>query len=390
MRHVQALRSGCLGPSVGRKRNMDEAAVLRSAPLPRDRAVSLQWLRLVAAAMVVLYHAAVYLQIMKGSTWGTELVPGWFGAVGVGLFFALSGYLMSRIMTTTSFQDFILHRIIRIYPTFFLATILFLGLGTIAGLSPIWDWRSWTLMPSGPASYALGVEWTLVFEMMFYVFVGLLILFKKQGSAITVLIAWLLVMNLHNVYRPDDPSINLFHPFGLPFVSLNVAFAAGMLLPLVLKTHVPHPVIAILIGLNTFYIGAHFGTVPVRWGIGIGAGLIVLSLASWQYDGNLPGQRILDRIGDRGGSYTYALYLIHVPIIRMVYVQSDGQDPRFLFWLVVVVSFASSIPFGMLDNYLYRQLKKRSDRASSPVKSSLAFGFVAVFLVYSVLAGIAL
>ncbi|KQT51950.1 hypothetical protein ASG43_20895 [Aureimonas sp. Leaf454] len=340
--------------------------------------------------MVVLYHAAVYLQIMKGSTWGTELVPGWFGAVGVGLFFALSGYLMSRIMTTTSFQDFILHRIIRIYPTFFLATILFLGLGTIAGLSPIWDWRSWTLMPSGPASYALGVEWTLVFEMMFYVFVGLLILFKKQGSAITVLIAWLLVMNLHNVYRPDDPSINLFHPFGLPFVSLNVAFAAGMLLPLVLKTHVPHPVIAILIGLNTFYIGAHFGTVPVRWGIGIGAGLIVLSLASWQYDGNLPGQRILDRIGDRGGSYTYALYLIHVPIIRMVYVQSDGQDPRFLFWLVVVVSFASSIPFGMLDNYLYRQLKKRSDRASSPVKSSLAFGFVAVFLVYSVLAGIAL
>ena len=179
-------------------------------------------------------------------------------------------------------------------------------------------------MPSGPASYALGVEWTLVFEMMFYVFVGLLIFFKKQGSAITVLIAWLLVMNLHNVYRPDDPSINLFHPFDLPFVSLNVAFAAGMLLPLVLKTHVPHPVIAILIGLNTFYIGAHFGTVPVRWGIGIGAGLIVLSLASWQYDGNLPGQRILDRIGDRGGSYTYALYLIHVPIIRMVYFQLKG------------------------------------------------------------------
>jgi peptidoglycan/LPS O-acetylase OafA/YrhL len=242
-------------------------------------------------------------------------------------------------------------------------------------------------MPSGQVLYPLGVEWTLIFEIFFYVLVGLLILFKKQNEAITCLTVWLLATSLHNLLRPDDPSINLFPPFELPFVSLNVAFAAGMLLPLVLKRHTPHPVIAILIGLNAFYMGAYLGVAPLRWGLGFGAGLIVLSLASWQPHWRLPGQRILDKIGDRGGSYTYALYLIHVPVIRTIYLKAGTEDFKILFALAVVVPILLCIPFGIMDNYIYRHLKRKSDRSSRTIKFMLSFGFVAAFILYTIISG---
>ena len=51
-------------------------------------------------------------------------VSGLFGWYGVSLFFATSGYLMATLVRQQAPARFMLHRIVRIYPLFFLVVTL--------------------------------------------------------------------------------------------------------------------------------------------------------------------------------------------------------------------------------------------------------------------------
>ena len=74
----------------------------------RERIEYLDWLRALAAGLVVIGHA-------RGS-----LMPG--GAIGVSVFFVLSGYLITSIhlrdgmMSVPNIGRFIVRRLARIYP----------------------------------------------------------------------------------------------------------------------------------------------------------------------------------------------------------------------------------------------------------------------------------
>ncbi len=158
---------------------------------PGSKIHSLQWLRFGAALMVALYHASAYQRIMLGNAWADAIVPGWFGPVGVGLFFALSGHLMASAMMRADAPHFILHRIARIYPAFFGTTVIFALLGQFTPIKLPLDIRALSLLPWGGSAYPLGVEWTLIFEISFYVFVFSLILLCRQKQAASILVGWL-------------------------------------------------------------------------------------------------------------------------------------------------------------------------------------------------------
>lgn len=280
---------------------------LSARSLNHNRKIGLQWLRICAALMVVCFHSAIYLKLIKHSSWGMEAIPSWFGG-GVYLFFAISGYLMAMLMQTTKWDVFLVHRFSRIYPTFFLAIVLFYGAGLMTGVSPEFDDRALSLMPFGTqVVYPLWVEWTLVFEIAFYVFVGIVILANRKSRMPAILFCWLLAILLVGLLFPERPVGSLYAPYRLLFSVHCVAFVAGMLLPLIIsKRWIPHPLIAVLIAIFAYKSIGPYGEIAMRWTVGLSAALFVCCVASRPFLSGRPWP-LLDRIGDRLGGYTYAL-----------------------------------------------------------------------------------
>src|SRR5918911_1462736 len=128
---------------------------------------SIQDLRGVAAVMVVLYHAGHYLALYRGD----DALKGWdaLGLYGVAIFFAISGFLMASLVRRTGPWLFLAHRIVRIYPALLIAVALTGAVSGLIGRPFVLDPVALALVPAGPRFYALDVEWTLLFEVTFYV-----------------------------------------------------------------------------------------------------------------------------------------------------------------------------------------------------------------------------
>ncbi|WP_207511395.1 acyltransferase family protein [Longitalea luteola] len=139
---------------------------------------SVQILRGIAALLVVLLHIAI-----KGAQYGNDALKGFtIGEAGVDLFFIISGYIMcvSTIGRQLNFGQFMLHRVRRIIPLYWLTTTLGLLIffykpeiiNTSGGETSIW--ASYTLVPNGKR-YLNSNGWTLSYEFLYYILFGLYI-----------------------------------------------------------------------------------------------------------------------------------------------------------------------------------------------------------------------
>src|SRR4051794_18164497 len=83
---------------------------------------SIQYLRGIAAIMVVIYHLQIQLQRMHYN--GT--FPDWLSS-GVDIFFVISGFIMwsTTIDHNMSVYEFIVRRLIRIVPLYWTVTTFF-------------------------------------------------------------------------------------------------------------------------------------------------------------------------------------------------------------------------------------------------------------------------
>lgn len=157
---------------------------------------SIQIMRGLAAILVVLLHISI-----KGEQYGNGALQGFsIGGSGVDLFFIISGYIMcvSTVGRDLTFGQFMLHRIRRILPLYWLTTTIALAIflykpeviNTSGGETSIW--ASYTLFPNGKR-YLNSNGWTLSFEFLFYLLFGLFI-YKGTYKAIKISTVILLVM----------------------------------------------------------------------------------------------------------------------------------------------------------------------------------------------------
>lgn len=142
----------------------------------------LDLVRIVACVLVLLNHLAVFS--FQGTaitpTTGDEAFPflaGFadVGAVGVQIFFVISGFVISFSSMRTTPHGFILNRAARILPTLWLCAAIALAArlateGNAVALVIAFA-KSSVLSPVGP--YIDGVVWTLVVEAAFYILVFL-------------------------------------------------------------------------------------------------------------------------------------------------------------------------------------------------------------------------
>lgn len=141
------------------------------------RIVGIQYLRAVAALLVVLVHTANFFHV-NGHT-----VP--IGRFGVDLFFVVSGFVMVATTRDMGSGQFMARRIIRVVPIYWLATLVgalysFHGGFHVGFLVPFADFlRSLFFIPfenEGARGFVMPVVevgWTLNLEMLFYLLFAL-------------------------------------------------------------------------------------------------------------------------------------------------------------------------------------------------------------------------
>src|SRR5439155_2487351 len=96
-----------------------------TAGRPRERAVkyaNIQVLRFFAAFLVLLYHLGVYAQrLLAVNEPAVNVIAHPVFAVGVVVFFAISGFVLTHSLQSTTVPQFLLLRLARIYPAYCVA-----------------------------------------------------------------------------------------------------------------------------------------------------------------------------------------------------------------------------------------------------------------------------
>jgi peptidoglycan/LPS O-acetylase OafA/YrhL len=146
----------------------------------------------------------------------------WFGWVGVEIFFVISGFVIANSASTSSPNQFLLGRALRLYPAVWVCAtatlIVLLVFGTGSASEFIMPYfHAMTLVPEGVTKQSLDVVyWTLAAEMAFYV----LVFFAMRTKRITLrrlafgLTVWSAVFNAVALL------VLLFtKPYNLPTVS---------------------------------------------------------------------------------------------------------------------------------------------------------------------------
>ena len=164
----------------------------------RGRLDSIQALRATAALLVVGFHLEPYAgRILAADL--TAFTPfRYFGYGGVNIFFVISGFIIYHscrfnFFRTTYFPEYILKRLWRVYPIYWISLAISWIVMGIIGLN---EWCSGTtpsiaiinillLSPAKP-NCAVPQAWSLSWELLFYISFGLVFVMNKTTSLATL------------------------------------------------------------------------------------------------------------------------------------------------------------------------------------------------------------
>jgi peptidoglycan/LPS O-acetylase OafA/YrhL len=211
-----------------------------------NRNDAIQGLRAIAALLVVVDHSILNLLERTYSDPSLLQLAYRFGEVGVRIFFVISGFIMTTTMYGSfgvpgASAGFILKRLWRIVPIYWLATLIYAAKLCLTGHAPRWDDLLLSLFfipydhgqPMGEPVYGLG--WTLNFEMFFYYLFALALLLRRVAAIVLLLVvlAGLVAFGfVHDLGTCSGPFCMTAVYYTRP---LLLYFAAGILLGLYRK-----------------------------------------------------------------------------------------------------------------------------------------------------------
>ncbi|MEB3213702.1 MAG: acyltransferase [Leptolyngbyaceae bacterium] len=167
-----------------------------------SRIVELDALRGLAALAVVFYHYTRRYDQIYGHTSGLPFQVA-VGQYGVQLFFIISGFvILMSLEHTKRVQDFIVKRLVRLYPTYWMAIALTFSLVALFGL-PGREVSLYHALLNGVMVHAFwqipnvdGVYWTLFHECIFYVVMVGIFVMRLLPHIEWVGAAWLSIITL--------------------------------------------------------------------------------------------------------------------------------------------------------------------------------------------------
>ena len=314
--------------------------------MKNSRVNEIDLLRFFAALAVVFYHytfrgvAADDMSIISYSL----LAPfSKYGYLGVELFFMISGFVILLTTSKGSLRIFVVSRLIRLYPAFWVCcTITFLVAIAIGGARypvSIGQYLVNMTMLSGFVGVPSidGVYWSLFVEMKFYALVVVILVIGRIHQAQLFLIIWLIISVALEIF----PIWKLRY---LLIVDYSAYFIAGATFFLVWSK-----------GLSL----TRGGVIIMSWGLALFQAVNSLTSFEKHYNTNMSGYIVGGIIttffllmllislrksgffGDRkwylAGVVTYPLYLLHQNIGYMVFnIAYPYVNPHILLWGTIV------------------------------------------------------
>jgi peptidoglycan/LPS O-acetylase OafA/YrhL len=270
--------------------------------------VTIQYLRALAASLVVLHHAFVLLPENGRLDWP-------LGPFGVEIFFVISGFVMW--VTTHDGRrtpdEFWKARIRRIVPLYWFYTSLFIA-AAVAGLTsfpfPSFDLlfvlKSYLFVPatnpeSGLTQPLYGLGWSLNYEMFFYLLFGLALFIRRNGWRLIAVSTALVVLVVAGcILEPADPILRTYT--GILLLDFLAGIVLGRVSPLLMQW--PRTVGVLLIAGGIAMAGTPWAA-PTFLGpaaVLIVAGAVVMEPLA---------RRRINRVGLLLGDASYSIYLAH-------------------------------------------------------------------------------
>jgi peptidoglycan/LPS O-acetylase OafA/YrhL len=312
--------------------------------MPTRHLPVLDGLRAVAVLLVLWCHVplatAGYPEWLR--TAHTLVGP---GGTGVELFFVLSGFLITRILIREREQQvpvrwFLLRRILRIFPIYYLLLLVMLVVQPSAEIG----WAACYLMnlrelfgpvPGGPLDHL----WSLCIEEHFYLLWPLVVAFSPPGRPKWILLGGVLPLAFLSAYLlcvhqpPERAMMAVQHASPVRFLSLGVgsllaygepglraapARYAALAAALVLPALVLHPLLLFAVLPYQFGIQAPVPIefAPMVWLVqSCLQATVVLLLCLTASEARWSPLRLLEAAPLRAiGRISYGLYLYHLPI----------------------------------------------------------------------------
>ena len=315
-----------------------------------ERVKELDGVRGLAILLVILYHVGPYAEEFTGSPILVSIYNSMqIGWLGVDIFFVLSGFLITDILLRARekqnyFKNFYARRILRIFPVYYvvvgLLLILLPSLETTRGIQEQSSWlffvfyqQNWLYILQRPVSAYLTVTWSLAIEEQFYLIWPTVVKWldnKKLVIVTSVAFIFSLGLRLFISHLPLDLNYAEKINYYATFTRLD-GLMVGALIAIVYQSQAwkvwlrrfAWPVFGSSL-LALIYILTGKSVEPfsknvmvTTWSFSalalFGGSLIVL-LKSLSENNWL---RIIFRNGILGffGKYSYAMYLVHAPII---------------------------------------------------------------------------
>lgn len=335
---------------------------------------SIQILRAFAAFVVLVSHLQKEIRRTVGPTLLDSTNVEIIGQAGVDLFFIISGFIMVYVTrdmnpTLTSSINFLIKRILRVVPLYWILTLLTLSISLLEPsvkyhnhVELSYSIGSFLFLPfpreDGHFTPLLGVGWTLNYEMLFYVLFCFVILTRSSRRLIT-LMAILVVFSFFGMFVDRSLEQIWFwtRPITLEFLM------GGVLAHLFLRgITIPTPAALVMIGAGAVCLSLSGGlTDPTAyetrfWAWGIPSALIVggIVLARKSPFDYLPSR--LASLAERAGDGSYSLYLVHMFVIRIVTIALLKLQIPISIYLIVTYGTVLVVTLFVSD-FLYRSVE---------------------------------
>ena len=322
----------------------------------RKNVQSIQFLRFVAAALVVVYHLTVGFQrYYPGSISSQFAYLSGMGVSGVHIFFVISGF----VMVYTSFPapdspffppKFFVRRFIRIFPIYWIYAVVYLlfhnGFEIGYSLSFGQIVRALLLFPVDSANI-IGPGWTLSFELYFYLCFGIAMTLGLHRGL------WLLTLCFLSLAAMRYPIMmygsHTFMDFLTNSIIVEFLFGAWIAYFIVLGIRFDTRMANAMLAASgaAFFVGCAFGYArlpsAIMWGIP--SALAVAGFVYRERNGQLFG---LIRRWSWLGDSSYSLYLLHVLLVDMTLMLAVHLYPNMGSVFTLVALFLAILVFCIL------------------------------------------
>lgn len=329
---------------------------------------SIQFLRGIAAIMVVMEHAA--FKAKQNNIISLE----WFhvGYTGVDLFFIISGFIMcytthNRTISTVSFLK---NRIERIIPLYWLLSILALAIfimyphlvNSSGGYTGILE--SFFLIPNG-SKFLIQNGWTLSYEFYFYIIFSIFLFFNFKENlkniGISTTLAILVIIGV--IINPKTPYLS-FLTSGMLLEFLFGIAAFIIISRYSFSTYINLISIVIGIAILTYFNINGFPEIILSRPLTIGIPMFFIFIGFLGLEKYFVSSKnmFLDLVEKLGNS-SYSLYLIHpfvlslsAIILKKLHISNSYFFSTFLIFGSVVAGF---ITYNIIEKPITRIIKNR-------------------------------